>query len=110
MSFNVVAVMVESRFSFVAQYPLLVLTGFSELLILIFYYKLTNDLLKKYLKSLKLQHSFSSIIHLFILFSVNVERAYKNKNRRGFIEYTLFETALPCIVNACSFRVMLWRF
>ena len=57
----------------------------------------------------------------FIFSSVNVERAYKNKNRKRFTDrqrmgslwgetHTLFETALPCIIDAGGFRVMFWRF
>ena len=106
---------VDPGFFYLARYPLLVLTGFSELLI-----PINKRLTSKHLKSLKLQQSLLSIIHLLISLQSMSSARIKIKTARDLLtasvwgrcggKHTLFEIALPCIVNAGGFRVRFWRF
>lgn len=72
---------VDPGFFYLARYPLLVLVGFSELLI-----PINKRLTSKTFKIAKTAAKLAKHHAPFNFSSVNVERAYKNKNRKGFID------------------------
>lgn len=74
-------VTLEYGFDYLARYPLLVLTGCSELLI-----PINKRLTSKTFKIAKTSAKLAKHHPPFNFSSVNVERAYKNKNRKGFID------------------------
>ena len=74
---------VDPGFFYLARYPLLVLTGFSELLI-----PINKRLTSKTFKIAKTAAKLAKHHAPFNFSSVNVERAYKNKkNCKGFIDH-----------------------